>query len=415
MSKHFVAFGNHPALGLAELVSVLKAGNILYAKGRFAIVETDAWDGEKLMNRLGGTIKLGDVILETKIDELEPDRIAKLLASEKTDQESRSLDFGWTFFGDDKRRTAMEKFPMRIKKSLKDLGLSVRWVTGDEAKEISPAAVAKCGLTEKPNADLVVMEISAAKTSDKQNGGINLMIGRTTHVQNADAWSERDYGRPQRDDRGGMLPPKLARMMVNLAQIPKDGTVLDPFCGSGTVLMEAALASGAKRILGSDIAERCIHDTQKNDDWLLEKGFLLPQDAKRLEVFRCDARTINTKIPMRTVDAVVTEGWLGPPLRGDETQEHLLGIAHEVSEIWRKSLTAFKKIMKEDGKLVIVVPSYKADEEVILPAVTKEFSTLGFTPVHPLLALDKRPPAMFYQRQDQHLRRNVFVLTNTIA
>src|SRR3989449_10078422 len=36
------------------------------------------------------------------------------------------------------------------------------------------------------------------------------------------------------------LHPKFARALVNLAQVPMAGTVLDPFCGTGGVLLEAA-------------------------------------------------------------------------------------------------------------------------------------------------------------------------------
>src|SRR5207245_1715269 len=36
------------------------------------------------------------------------------------------------------------------------------------------------------------------------------------------------------------LHPKFARALVNLARVPMAGTVLDPFCGTGGVLLEAA-------------------------------------------------------------------------------------------------------------------------------------------------------------------------------
>jgi tRNA G10 N-methylase Trm11 len=40
----------------------------------------------------------------------------------------------------------------------------------------------------------------------------------------------------------GKLRPKVARALINICLGPqKEGTVLDPFCGSGTVLLEAAL------------------------------------------------------------------------------------------------------------------------------------------------------------------------------
>ncbi|MCK4365573.1 MAG: DNA modification methylase, partial [Thermoplasmatales archaeon] len=37
------------------------------------------------------------------------------------------------------------------------------------------------------------------------------------------------------------LHPKLARALVNLSSIKKDETLLDPFCGTGGILLEAGL------------------------------------------------------------------------------------------------------------------------------------------------------------------------------
>ena len=61
--------------------------------------------------------------------------------------------------------------------------------------------------------------------------------------------------KPYRDMRRGMLPPKLARSLVNLAigaKSPSDMTILDPFCGTGTVLMEAMLLG--THVVGTDLA-----------------------------------------------------------------------------------------------------------------------------------------------------------------
>ena len=56
-------------------------------------------------------------------------------------------------------------------------------------------------------------------------------------VQDIDAYSKRDQTRPARDAKVGMLPPKLAQILINLCGPLKPGSVvLDPFCGTGVVL-----------------------------------------------------------------------------------------------------------------------------------------------------------------------------------
>ena len=80
--------------------------------------------------------------------------------------------------------------------------------------------------------------------------------------------SRLDFGRPARDDFSGMLPPKLAQIMINLAQVQNpEALIIDPFCGSGTILSEALLM-GYKDLLGSDISPKAIADTYKNISWI---------------------------------------------------------------------------------------------------------------------------------------------------
>lgn len=55
---------------------------------------------------------------------------------------------------------------------------------------------------------------------------------------------------------------KLARCMVNLAHARSNAIVLDPFCGTGTSILEAALI-GCKAI-GTDVQRRMILGTRKN-------------------------------------------------------------------------------------------------------------------------------------------------------
>jgi len=45
-----------------------------------------------------------------------------------------------------------------------------------------------------------------------------VFLGKTLVVQPFKDLSKRDFGRPARDDHSGMIPPKLAQMMINLAR-----------------------------------------------------------------------------------------------------------------------------------------------------------------------------------------------------
>ncbi|MFB3889329.1 MAG: DNA methyltransferase [Candidatus Bathyarchaeia archaeon] len=85
---------------------------------------------------------------------------------------------------------------------------------------------------------------------------------------------------------------KMARCMVNLAHAKTGSTVLDPFCGTGTTILEASLM-GCKA-LGLDVQRRMVVGTNRN---LKHFG----QTAEGLVV--ADAR----KPPLTKVDCVVTD------------------------------------------------------------------------------------------------------------
>ncbi len=85
---------------------------------------------------------------------------------------------------------------------------------------------------------------------------------------------------------------KLARCMVNLAHARSGETVLDPFCGTGTTIIEAAMIGC--RAIGVDVQRRMAKGTQKN---------LAKFSLKAEGIVVADAR----KLPFTKIDAVVTD------------------------------------------------------------------------------------------------------------
>ena len=78
--------------------------------------------------------------------------------------------------------------------------------------------------------------------------------GKMVWHHSAKAWFKRDRTKPYSDRHKGLLPPKIARILVNLAvgQVDPEGkTLLDPFCGSGTILLEAGVMK--MRLFGNDL------------------------------------------------------------------------------------------------------------------------------------------------------------------
>lgn len=383
LMKRFLVLGTHPEISLAEVRAVIGDVKPIMSDS-VAIIEATDWNSADLQDRLAGIVKLGDVIDERALDVLD----GKILADhiEARPRGDRIL-FGITIVGGSgKDRQELKHLPIRLKRELQERGKSVRWVTGDNGN-LSPAAISKLDLTTKGYDFVIAIH------------GKTASICLTTQVQNIDAWSKRDYGRPFRDTKTGMLPPKLARMMVNLAT-PKHA-LLDPFCGGGTVIMEAALLHRDLTIVGSDIDARQIEGSRENTDWLVNEDILKPNDLKRIDWKVCPAQTINKHLTGKQFDAIVTEGFLGTPLSGRETESTLEKERLIVEKLWNETLPVLSAMQPAGGRLVAVWPDF--------------ITQYGTFSVNPIKAAENAGYSMLgkpltYARPDQHVHRKIVIL-----
>jgi len=83
------------------------------------------------------------------------------------------------------------------------------------------------------------------------------------------------------------MPAKLARCMVNLAMPKRGDLVLDPFCGTGSFLIEAGLLGC--RVLGFDAKRRMVRGSSRNLRFFnVEFEGLGVADAKHLPLMKFD-------------------------------------------------------------------------------------------------------------------------------
>ncbi|MBN1281001.1 MAG: methyltransferase domain-containing protein [Candidatus Thermoplasmatota archaeon] len=127
------------------------------------------------------------------------------------------------------------------------------------------------------------------------------------------------------------LHPKLARALVNLSSIKTHGLLLDPFCGTGGILLEAGLIGA--RTIGSDIQQQMINGCRKT---------LEHYGITNHQLFCCDIGRISTCVP--PVDAVVTDFPYG---KATTTKgEHL-------QELYDRAFAAIASVVKPHGTVVV--------------------------------------------------------------
>lgn len=393
----FAILGSHPNLSVAEIRAVTGSSPSLVA-GIGALFDDLNGNPDRLMQILGGTQKMGHVIGEVPVNDT--DALVEFLASQlEHEVRETKMHFGISVydFGNPARVDAIaaeaKHIGMTTKTLLKSRGRSARFVMpiGKEAA-LSAVAVTKNELTKK-GAEFVLLV-----ATDR------IVVGTTAAVQDAEDWSERDFGRPRRNAKQGMLPPKLARMMLNLTGIDMQGkTVLDPFCGSGTVLMEATML-GAQKLLGGDIAAGAVNDTRGNLNWLKPRVAQMPA----FDIVEAKASDLATTIPPNCVDALVTETYLGRPRRGTETLDDIRETIAYIETLYRESFRSLKKVLKGGARVVIAAPVHFSEGKAFAPCVDDIMVELGYTAV-PLV--DDTGAPLTYHREGQLVGRRFHCFT----
>ena len=140
----------------------------------------------------------------------------------------------------------------------------------------------------------------------------------------------------------GSMSPKLARCMVNLTRIKKGQTLLDPFCGTGGILIEAGIIGA--RVIGTDIDYKMVKGTQKN---------LEHCGISDYQVFREDARKL--ELPGK-VDSIVTDPPYGisASTRGEKSED-----------LYQQSMQSLQRLLKDDGLMCLATPHYLDLDEVM--------------------------------------------------
>ncbi|MEK7625640.1 MAG: hypothetical protein AAB467_04835 [Patescibacteria group bacterium] len=382
--------GRDPILSASEIISLLKREGVVYKnpilKSPFLFLDADLQPNT--INRLGGTIKIAEE-LGTDLSE------DTLLGAIKTklSNETKKIIFGISFYGED-HTEEVEHWGKELKKILKADGHAVRYVFNRESI-LSSVTVEKNSLTDKGYEFLIL----------KNSKGYQL--ARTTAVQPFENFSARDYGRPSRDSESGMLPPKLAMMMINLSETPTDQTLLDPFCGSGTIISEALLL-GYSKVRGTDSAEKAIADSNENISWLIKNKLI--SESKDWKIELTPAQKLSKKFDDSSIGGIVAEPYLGKPKNGRETAAELAKEAGELAALYVEAFGQFKKILRPGGRVVFIIPRFVQRNgapitisEKILPKLLQ----LGFA-VDPAAPEFSKSPFILYQRPSQFVAREIW-------
>lgn len=388
--KTIAILGRQPALGIAELESLYGAEHIQPYGSSACFIDMDS--AEIAFERLGGTMRLGKVLSElpgTNWNDIE--KYLLEAGPKHAETIDGKLSFGISVFGVAIPARKIAKTALLLKKAIKSAGNSVRMVPHNDVS-LGSAQVLYNKLTAKNGWELLVV-----------SDGRTAYLAQTTRIQDIDAYSARDQARPKRDAKVGMLPPKLAQIIVNLAASdtePKDEVVvLDAFCGTGVVLQEASLMGFG--VSGSDLEPRMVDYSSENMMWLRAK---YPDKTTYLRVELGDAAK-HTWHPVPQI--VAGETYLGQPLTTLPNGEHLSKIIYEVNLLHHKFLENIGKQIKPGTRLCLAVPTWRGRHEFLHLPTLDHLTDIGYTRTRFKHVNDED---LIYHRENQVVGRELLVI-----
>lgn len=382
MYRYAFVLGHRPLLSLAEVTVVLKkqAGfkPVRFGNG-ILVVELSAplLQPQEWLNKLGGTIKIALLTNESfspltsarKIigQEITADNLAKLYLA----QTQQKVEFGFSVYPLASQYSAkdlqvfLRTYGIDLKQALRRQNISSRLVVSNEA-QLSSVVVAKNRLlTRGAEIDVIFDDHYLA-------------LGKTIAIQDFEDYGLRDYGRPEADPKKGMLPPKLAQILINLAEVEPANIIFDPFCGLGTILQEALLRG--YKVIGTDASEETIRLAKKNIKWLIDTYKLTPANVLALQAV--DVHFLGQHFHPGTADAIVTEGLLGPALSRAPGMNLRAKYFGQLSRLYLKAFEQYRKTLAPGGRVVTALPYYISPDghRDFLP-ILDNIKQLGYTQI----------------------------------
>jgi tRNA G10 N-methylase Trm11 len=383
--------GKNWKLSLAELSAYLQSRHVGFqvqfaSKDFFVIQQTQNVNS---IDDLGGTIKIGQNAIELPTELVKSafleknkeahNKIAEGLALSKFAEGLAQGKSGKPFFGvsvycsENQLRpysSNIQRFiGSAIKEELAGFGKKSDFMGFSKDRklaQLSHVEVLKKNLVE--NKAEILFCIGKEKT----------WVAQTTAVHNPFEFQRRDVYKPRQRNIFGM-PPRLARIMLNLAFCQQGKVLLDPFCGVGTVLQEALLLRS--QVLGLDINPWCVSAAEENLDWIVREYSVENADFR---VIQGDVASLTSKVGFETVDCIVTEPDLGPALRQVPTVPYAEKLIAKLEPLFYGFIREACNVLRKDGRLVLVTPFIRTRSgQMVTMNIEEKAKQAGFTLVQP--------------------------------
>jgi tRNA G10 N-methylase Trm11 len=380
--------GKNWRLSLAELGAYFAVRaysiKVVEASAAFFVLKGSATLERAVIDDLGGIIKIGRVtaVLPTSIvraafinDEHEAlEKVRAAVLSNSTVSEITSPRSGKPLFGISVY-SADSSLHLAARKIHRFIGSALKSALGNVGKHFH-------FIGYPPNRSmpqLTAIEV-LKKNLVNNNAEILFCIGKrncyaaiTIAVHDPLEFQKRDVHKPVQR-RIFAMPPRIARIMINLAGCMTNKTLLDPFCGVGTVLQEALLA-GAYTI-GGDINPWCVEASKRNLSWLKAE---YSQVNVNYDIAHFDA----CHLCFKDLDSIATEPDLGPALSQVPTVSYAERLVKKLKPLFTAFTLEAYNALRKQGRLVMVTPYFRTrTRDFVGLSIDEDAYTVGFKKVN---------------------------------
>jgi len=398
----YAAFlGNHPTISLAELRSVVPDLAVRRMIGQTVAIfsTTMKLDNEDLQNWGGIFMLAREIPGKHKHQDL-----PALLHAEVAKVKGK-MTFSIRAYG--VPHHIVHNLYRDCKNYIKKQDMPVRYIGNEHKAPVSVQLHDEGLITGKNGREMVML-------GDEESDF--LWIGVTIAAQDPDAYTKRDMEKPVRDTRVGLLPPKLAQIMLNLGfwvakqtdpSIKKTMIVLDPFCGTGVIPMESLIRNWP--ILASDASLKAVTGTEKNIEWIRKERKILKRDVPS-ETWKQDAtKAFDLK---KLPNVIVTETSLGPNLTDRPAAKDATKFRSECDDLETAFLQNVAKTLPGVPVVATFPIWYVKAGPIFIEKTYKKLADIGFEPILPSGSVGDSPErtSLIYRRPDQFVGREIVIL-----
>ncbi len=329
--KYLFILGRNIELSVAELKAFFRKNDLKFEQlglmGNGLLVESSAKLEKGTIAKLGGVVSIGEVLASGDAEEIfsQLDKI-ELYRGKGNKMNYVIHDFSGRdsqAFGEIESYLKQRFKKEKIKATEKKLTGNIKLQGGESVGKVSSKLIGE---------EFFVF------SSRGEN-----YFGRILESSDYNKIEKRDMGKPVRRNELA-ISPRLAKILINLSELKKGETLLDPFCGIGVVLQEALLQK--IKVVGVDVDKSAIAGARENLKFF---GF----EQKDYKLIKGDSSEIRLN---EKISGIATEPDLGELQKKVPSENEAKKIVEGFEKLMTGVLKNLKGDLRDRGKVAFTAP-----------------------------------------------------------